>query len=270
MKFEKYKPVIIAHAEEAFPNESLGVIADGDYVPLENVSHDPENLFEMSAADEDKYGFGVPGRGTKPEAVVHSHPTGELCPSEGDMRAQIAHQVPFVMVGHDQAIGWDYWEFGDHTLDDPLEHRAFRHGVHDCYHAIRSWHWQKNGLLMPDFARRDNWWQPVHQIEGDESSPIVKMPDNLYADHFADAGFVQLTADDLDGLNGLRVGDVFFYKLHIGNMATASKTIETHGGVYVGNGEIYHHLPGRLSVIEAAEGWARKASRWVRYKGEAE
>lgn len=269
MKFEQFKQEIIAHAEDVFPHECLGVIVDGKYERLENVSHDPENLFEMSEADEDRFGFGIPGVGAKPEAVVHSHPTGELWPSEGDMKAQIAHQVPFVMIGHTPATGWDYWELGDHTLDDPLEGREFRHGPADCYAAIRSWHWQNNGLLMPDFARRDRWWEPVHLTPGDPTSPIIRQPDNLYSDNFEKAGFVQLTAEELDGVNGLQVGDVFFYKLHVGTMASAAKTIETHGGVYVGNGEIYHHLPGRRSVIEAAEGWARKASRWVRYKGEA-
>lgn len=268
MKFESFKSQIIEHAEDAFPEECLGVIVDGKYERLVNVSHDPENLFEMSEEDEDRFGFGIPGHGTKPEAVVHSHPMGPLWPSEGDMKAQIAHDVPFVMLGHDSAIGWDYWELGDHTLDYPLEDRLFRHGVTDCYHAIRSWYWQERGILLPDFARRDKWWEPVHQVPGDTSTPIVQMPGNLYADNFTDWKFSELTEEEYDNLRGLEVGDVFFYKLHVGTMVTAAKTIETHGGVYVGEGRIYHHLPGRRSAIDDAEGWAKKASRWVRYRGE--
>lgn len=260
--FERFKQEIIAHAEDAFPEECLGVIIDDRYVRLQNVSPTPETNFEMSLEDEDRYGFS--GQGDKPQAVVHSHPDGPLYPTYTDMVAQIAGEVPFVMVAHDERIGWDFFEFGDHILDLPLEERVFRHGCTDCFGAERAWFWQKWGVKFPDIPRRDGWWEPVLADPDDPESEVLERPANLYADYFKEWGFVQLTADQIEA--GLQVGDVFFYKLHRGNTLAKARSLETHGGVYVGDGRIYHHLPNRLSVIEAGEGWARKASRWVRHR----
>lgn len=263
MKFAAFRQEIIAHAEDALPEECLGVIVDGKYERLVNVAEDPTRYFEMRPEDEARFGFVAPDMGKKPDAVVHSHPDGPLYPSEGDMRAQIAHQVPFVFVGHTPETGWDMWELGDHTLDEPLEGRIFRPGQFDCYHADRSWFWQEMGVLLPDIARRNNWWDPIHEVEGDFTSPIKEPAMNMYADNFTKWGFVELGEGETP-----QRGDVFLYKLHMGNMSAGAKTIETHSGVYLGDGRIYHHLPGRLSAIESADGWARKASRWIRYVGE--
>lgn len=267
MIFEKFKQHIIAHAEDVFPEECLGVIVNDKYVRLHNAADEPELRFLMTEADEDKYGFSPGSENPKAQAVVHSHPDGPEWPSEGDMKAQIYGDVPFVIVAHTDITGWDYFEIGRHTLNDELVERPFRHAVHDCYHAIRSWFWQQQGLFLEDCPRRDDWWAPVHADPDDPTTPIVEPAQNLYEDNFKKWGFVQLTSEEAE--NPQR-GDVFLYKLHVGNMSAAPSSIETHGGVYLGDGQIYHHLPGRLSAIEGAEAWGRKASRWIRYEGVTE
>jgi proteasome lid subunit RPN8/RPN11 len=251
MKFEKFRKQLIDHAEDVFPEECCAVIVDDKYVKLKNVADDPLQFFELSEDDELEYFVDE----KKAEAFLHSHPDGPLYPTYPDMVCQIATGVPFVMVGHDPLVGWDYWEFGDHMLDTPLIEREFRHGATDCFAAMRAWWWQKMGLYTSDCPRRDEWWEPNEDGEYD----------NLYADNLAEWGFVQLTAAELE--QGLQVGDAFLYKLHRGNVMMGAKSLETHGGIYVGDGKIYHHLPGRLSSEEQGEGWARKASRWVRYRG---
>lgn len=256
MLFEKHRLEIVDHAEEAFPNECLGVIHKGKYVPLENTSPEPEKSFEMREEDERKYVFPNDAE-DRCEAVVHSHPDGPLHPSESDMIAQINGGLPFVMVGHSEDTGWDYWEIGDHLLDEPLLERPFRHGVSDCYDAARSWFWQKYGILLPNFPRRDKWW-----LEGEDG----EVPDNLYADNFEKVGFVQLGEEE--ARENLRVGDCFLFKLNPGTTWVGPNMVETHAGVYIGDGRIYHHLPGRLSTEDNAEQWGRKASRWLRYEGE--
>jgi proteasome lid subunit RPN8/RPN11 len=261
--FEKFKSQIIAHAEEMVPEECLGVIVGDEYIRVFNAADDPEKFFAMSEEDEFLYGFHPQSKYPKPSAVVHSHPNGPSCPSEADMRAWIAHGVPFVMVAWEEGTGWDYWEMGDHVLDYPLEEREFRSGVTDCKEAIRAWYWQEKGIYLPPCARREEFWKPVHEDPDDDTSPIVRQPDALYADNFKDWGFVQLTAQQAE--EDLQPGDVFFHKMHAANAAVPANTIETHGGVYLGDGMIYHHLPNRLSCKEAADGWARKAARWVRY-----
>jgi proteasome lid subunit RPN8/RPN11 len=257
MLFKDQFMKIVEHAEEVFPEECLGVIVRGEYVRLENVSPEPEKSFEMKEEDELRYVFPEDDK-DRCDALVHSHPDGPLYPSYADMKAQIAGNLPFVMIGHSEETGWQYWEIGDHILDEPLEEREFRHGVMDCYDDVRAWFWQESGgkILLPPFARRDKWW-----LADDEGHN----PDNLYADHFIECGFRQLSEEET---HDLRRGDCFLYKLNPATAETPAHMIETHGGVYLGDGLIFHHLPGRLSTKDNAEQWGRKASRWLRYEGE--
>jgi proteasome lid subunit RPN8/RPN11 len=258
MLFYDLRFEMIDHAEEAFPEECLGVVVDGKYVRLQNVSPDPEASFEMREEDELKYIF-PDSPAQKAQALVHSHPDGPLWPSDSDMRAQIEGGLPFVMIGHSEETGWDYWEVGDHMLDVPLLERKFRHGVADCYDAARSWFWQesKGGILLQNFPRRNYWWMIGEAGE---------MPLNLYADNFMEAGFRQLSEKEIK--QGLRRGDCFLFKLNPSTSWINANMVETHAGVYLGNGQIYHHLPNRLSTYDNAEQWGRKASRWLRYEGE--
>jgi proteasome lid subunit RPN8/RPN11 len=256
MLFENLKPEIVAHAEEVFPEECLGVIVDGRYVRLKNVSPQPEKSFEMAEGDELKYVF-PDNPEDKAQALVHSHPDGPLWPSEPDMRAQVEGDIVFVTIGHSEETGWDYWEMGDHLLDAALDERPFRHGAMDCYEAIRSWFWQEYGIKIIQIPRRDKWW-----LEGEEGEPV----EDVYVDHFQEAGFREMTAEEI--AEGPRKGDCFFFKLNPAVEGYQANTIETHAGVYCGDGRIYHHLPGRLSAHDNAEQWGRKASRWLRYVGE--
>ena len=255
MLFERLKPLMIEHAEQVFPEECLGVVDGDDYVPLKNVSPDPENSFEMEEKDELRYVFPESDL-HKCQAVVHSHPDGPLCPSFADMRAQIETGLPFVMIAHSEETGWVYWEMGDHMLDEPLEERPFIHGVTDCWAAVRSWFWQEYAILLPDFPRRDKWWLPGERGEEVE---------NMYNDFWEEAGFRPLDPSELE--QGPRRGDGFLYKLNPATEGVAANSIETHGGVYCGDGRIFHHLPNRLSCFDNAEQWGRRASRWMRYVG---
>lgn len=270
--FEALKADIVAHAEAVFPEECVGVVVGGKYVPLENVDPEPEKFFSMSPADERRYVFGPDAEA---QAVVHSHPDGPLYPTYPDMKAHLLVGLPFVMIGHNTATGWNYWEMGDHLLDLPLDDRVFRHGVTDCFSALRSWWWQKKGIKFPDIARRDNWWEPVFSRTLPDGSPDlnsqVELPqDNLYADHFVEWGFRELSQEEIgENCSQLQPGDIFLYRLNRAFAGIPARSIETHGGVYAGDGEIYHHLPERKSAFDAAEGWARNASRWLRYEGAA-
>jgi proteasome lid subunit RPN8/RPN11 len=255
MLFESFKNQIIEHAEEVFPNECLGVILGDKYVRLENVSPMPDQNFEMSEEDERKYVF-PDDMTTRCKAVVHSHPDGPLCPSAPDMTAQIEGEIPFCMVAHSEETGWIYWEMGDHMLDEPLLERPWMPGVFDCYGDVRAWFWQTYGIFLKDWPRREEWWMP-----GEDGEPA----DNLYGDHFEEAGFRQLTEEEI---RSLRKGDCFMFKLNPATAEVSANMIETHGGVYIGDGRIFHHLPRRLSTEDNAEQWGKKASRWFRYVGE--
>jgi len=233
--FEKHRAEIVRHAEEVFPEECLGIIHNDKYVRLKNVDLDPEKHFAMSNADMDRY-----LEDPLLEAIVHSHPDGPIHPSCGDMRAQIDVGIPYVIAAHHPMTGWVHLELGDHLLDWELEGRPFCHGIFDCFALLRSWWWQKQNRLFPDFVRQDRWWEKG---------------ENLYVDHFRQYGFVEMKGLSL---SEAKAGDIFTFKLDF-------KT-EQHALVYNGDGRVYHHMPGQLSTVTAAEVWANRAARWLRHE----
>lgn len=241
--FEKHRQAIIRHAEEAFPEESCGVIYDGRYIPLVNVDPEPEDHFSMSDADADRYGDDP-----LTEAVVHSHPDGPAWPSEHDMRSQIAWGKPYVICAHDGSA-WQLIELGDHMLDLPLEGRKFIHGITDCYGVMRAWWKQEKGIIIPDVPRRAYWWND----EKDKSGEIVVPRENLYVDLMHTVGFEEVK---IEHLSEVQPGWAGTYKL--------DRKTESHGLLYIGDGKLLHHMPNRLSRIDAAEFWAPKICRWMR------
>lgn len=57
----------------------------------------------------------------------------------------------------------------------------FSHGINDCFSLIRRWYAKERGITLPDFERRDNWWDDGHS--------------SLYMDHFREAGFKPITGE---------------------------------------------------------------------------
>ena len=53
-------------------------------------------------------------------------------------------------------------------------------------------------------------------------------------------------------------GDCFFMQLRA--------DVVNHCGIYLGNGQILHHLYGRLSREEPLGRWTKYITDWVRYK----
>ncbi len=239
MLFEHLKFAIIQHAQDEYPHECCGAVIDGEYVRFENVAENPEKEFAFSAEDEHRL---LVSEKHRTQAIVHSHPDGPATPSAKDMQAQIATQLPFVLLAYANGQ-WHYREFGDHRLDDPLEGREFQHGVLDCGEVIRAWYWQERQIKIPNVPRDDDWWWQ----EGAD----------LYKDSFKMQGFREL---QVVAMGDLQVGDVFFYRL-------TKAVAESHAGVYIGDDLILHHLPDRLSRKELLGPWFHRASRWVRYVG---
>ena len=252
------------HAEIEWPKESVGfVLTNGDYVPLINTHPDPENHFRISHEDEDLY------RDEK-AAVVHSHcvkagsfhaSDGPLAagPSAHDMAQQLVSGCPWGLVvvfdglGQDSVIWW-----GDELPEvPPLLGRPFVHGVYDCYSIIRDHHrldsygfirdyYGVDSIVLPEFPRDFGWW--AKDEEG-------RMPmAHLYETGFAKAGFRRISQEEI------RPGDVFL-------ASVLAPGITNHGGVYLGNGEILHHLRGRLSKTDVASRWLDYVTHYLRYEG---
>lgn len=230
--------LIEEHAIREYPRESCGLVIDGtirgrdidgDYLPLENLHPDPTKSFRIDR----KIWLEL---GSRVTAVVHSHPDGPDCPSEADMRSQMATRLPYIIVSTNGVNCTTPFEFGVDLEPHPLVGRGFRHGVTDCFAAIRDWYRLNTEVVLEDFARDWLWW---------------KKGSNFYVENYSAMGFRLLNENEEP-----KRGDAFF-------VCVGSK-VPNHGGIYVGNGKIYHHLaparggpyaPSYLAVEEYGLRW---------------
>lgn len=219
------------HAEADFPREACGLIispVDGGeprYLPRANSADKPEEDFRISPQ-----GYAGATRQGQILAMVHSHPGGPAHPSESDMAGQIASNLPWAIVpvlgtiegaGHAKPPIW----WGPGVPVAPLLEREFVHGLADCYALGRDWYRTERGILLPDFARPDAWWE---------------MGGNMLMEHMATAGFVRTDEPE-------EIGDGYIMQIQ--------SKVPNHTAVYVGGGLIMHHLANRLSRMEPLHRW---------------
>jgi proteasome lid subunit RPN8/RPN11 len=228
------------HTIAAYPCEAVGfLLSDGSYRPMENVSDDPE----VGARVNSELLAEAMTSGSL-RAFFHSHPNGPDCPSEQDMRSQIELDVPWIICSGNETATLPPFAFGDQLTDpSPLVGRPFRHGVTDCYAAIRAWWLAERGVLLPDYPRQWEWW-----LDGES---------DLYQRNFADAGFRSIDSSEV------QPGDVW--------LAQVRAPVPNHAGVYLGDGLAFHHPssqlafdPARLSKREPVARWQRHITHWLR------
>lgn len=222
------------HAAAEYPRECCGLIVQigrrQQYIPCRNVSTEPGDRFELAPDD-----YAAAEDQGQIVGVVHSHPDATSRASAADIALCNAGTVPWYILS---------WPEGDLNVitpqeDVPLIGRPFVHGTdYDCYGLIRAYYRQEHGIELPDYPRRDNWWE---------------QGENLYLDLFQDAGFERVE----DG--SLQRGDVLL-------MQVQSETVN-HGAIYLGDGQILHHLYGRLSGADVYGGyWLERTVAVVRHK----
>ena len=228
------------HCLACYPAEGVGlVVRDGDseaFVPCVNAAADPLAEFEIAGQEY----ADIEDAHEEVLALVHSHPDAGTDPSDADRLACEASGMPWAIVSvlkhagedapHVAGIGW----LQPAGYVAPLIGRQFHHGVLDCYTLIRDWYARERGITLPDFERKDKWWD-------DGVS-------DLYTTHFAEAGFERLP----DGAP-LEPGDVILMQIRSRNGTP------NHGGVYLGDGKLLHHPYLRLSRVDVYGGM------WMQY-----
>lgn len=224
------------HAEAEYPRECCGVVAiiagRERYIACRNVAATPGEHFVLSAedyADAEDRGEIV--------AIVHSHPDAPAQPSVADRVSCEGTGLPWHIVATDANGSGELVTIEPEGFQAPLVGRPFAHGVLDCYSLIRDWYQQERGVLLPDFERRDGWWNDGHS--------------DLYRTNLAAGGF-QFFTDE----SALQPGDLILMQIKSGN------DVPNHAGIYLGDGgAMLHHLAGRLSSRDVYGGYWREVNR---------
>lgn len=221
------------HALESMPREACGllVIVKGRerYWPARNLSVGTDQFI---LDPNDYLAAELSGDIV---AVVHSHPDLPCTPSQADQVSCEASGLPWHIVSAPSGQ-WHYMEPTGYQA--PLVGREWSHGVLDCYSLIRDWYAQERGLALPDFTRRDEWW-----LRGE----------NLYVEHFREAGFIDIDPSDI------RPGD--------GVLMRVVSPVTNHGAVYLGDNRIIHHVQNRLSCRDIyGDFWRQRTTHVLRHE----
>lgn len=228
-----------AEAHPEAPRERCGVILEinGQRTlrECENVHETPTDNFSFSPREWAQ----MVGEGHVIE-IWHTHPGYSAAPSMADRVVLEKLGLPWHIVswpdpGHSYTLPCGY--------EAPLEGRTFAHGILDCYTLVQDWYQRQRGITLPDFERKDKWWE-------DPDGP------DLYVDNFAKAGFYEVEPEV--NVKNLEIGDVLL--MH----AASRKT--NHAAVYVGEGRILHHLYGKVSLVQPYGGdWLKRTTHHLRY-----
>lgn len=230
----------VAHAEGEYPREACGlvVVVKGRerYWPCRNTAATPSEHFVLAPED-----YAAADDAGEVVMVVHSHPNAPARPSAADRVACEASELPWAIISVDGADGavraTEVLVFEPCGYRAPLVGRPFSHGVLDCYSLVRDWYGQEWGLALPDFARRDEWWNDGHS--------------DLYMDHLAECGFHQVK------LAEIQRGDLLLMQVRSRNL------VPNHAGIWLGDGNMLHHMHGRLSSRDVFGGYWQECLRLV-------
>lgn len=237
---------IRAHAQSEFPRESCGlvIVVKGKqrYVPCKNVASTPQEHFIIDPLDA----MAAEDQGAV-IAVVHSHPKIPAVASEDDKvqceATRLAWHIVHVSVpdGEENPVATDIVTIHPCGYKAPLIGRKFSHGILDCYSLVRDYYREEMGIDLPNFDRRDEWWNNGQ---------------NLYMENFANCGFEPIKGP-------IEVGDIILMQIR--------SPVPNHAAVYIGNGQILHHQVNRLSSRDLYSGYFQEITRVIiRYKGNSD
>ncbi|EJS8701402.1 C40 family peptidase [Escherichia coli] len=238
---DKTLAAIMAHAQQAYPIECCGLIAQKSRVeryfpcrnvllPNENKKEGPEYGFILSPED-----YATAEDWGTVTAIVHSHPDATTQPSERDKNLCDETKLPWVIAS---------WPEGDiRTIyprgDRPLVGRQFDLGHADCWSLIRDYFRMNHEIELPNYSVEHHWWEDGHD-------------ENFYHDCWFECGFREFEGPT-------REGDMVMMQVQ------ADKW--NHAGILVENGMLLHHLYGQLSQRVPYGGyWVDRTMKVVRYK----
>ena len=232
---------IFAHAEAMQPRECCGLLYRPrstdklTYMPAGNVWPDAEgDRFSIDPAD-----YAAAEDAGEIMAIVHSHPNASANPSMADRVGCEKSGLPWIIMGWPSGMvkqlepeGWQA----------PYKGREFHHGVLDCYTLMQDWYRRELVIELPDFERRDDWWQ----------GQPGRLREDLYMQQFGQAGFVAVQGEP---------------ERHDVILMQVKADVANHGAVYLGDGVMLHHLHGQQSCETVYGGyWLRHTMAVLRHR----
>lgn len=240
---QKLQEEIRAHAERAYPAEACGVLLktpDGRrYVPCANVATNPQQHFLI-----DKHDFAAAEDQGELLAIVHSHPDRAATASMTDLVSCELHELPWAIVSWP---GGDMQWYSPSGYRAPLLGRDFSHGLLDCWSACRDWYAREAGLQLPNFERKELWWEDPAGA-------------SLYEQNYEDCGFIRVDQPqrgDMLVFQVPTVGRPCHFPNHAAIYLGSDPALTSEPAPALGGAGpfIYHHMPGRLATREVY-GWS--------------
>lgn len=230
---DKLKPAI-DHAVDSYPAECAGLffVRNGKvvYRRCRNIAQQHEDNFCISPSE-----YAEVSSIGQIIGIVHSHPNASCEPSVHDVRSHKVSEADWYIIGlpggKDGPVEIKYMPAVED--DRPLFGRKFHAPESDCYAFVRDWYRKYLHIELPDFYRRSEWW-----LHGD----------NLYEQYHIEAGFCIVDGNP-------QYGDLIVMCLQ-GEVAN-------HGAVYLGDGKIAHHQPGRVSGIDLYKRYYHERTKFI-------
>ena len=89
--------VIEAYFDSVYPNEGVVFIKDNTVIYINNIHPEPHDNFYVDGSDYLRI---------KPDAIAHSHPSGDITPSESDAQLRRLCNIPMGIYGHNTGHTW--------------------------------------------------------------------------------------------------------------------------------------------------------------------
>ena len=185
------------------PEEPCGVIhlkkGKAKFVPINNVSEDPNNCFVLEHTMFAK--LNLTGEILY---IVHGHPE-DCTPSQYDIDCCNALNIPYVIFNR---FNFDYFILTPVNYKT-LSGRLYEFGKQDCFEAVRDWYKAHNVHIAPRGNWLDDWWLYGHDYMKDAELnwPFIPVDTLQYGDLLTFA-----TDTDVENHIGVYVDkDCFFH-----------------------------------------------------------
>ena len=230
---KEFKEYII----ECYPREACGYVVNDIFYPVDNISDNPTDTFEISIGDISKFI-------DDDYKIIHSHTmmsftSDPRTPSHQDMKSQQQCDVEFGIVHCDGESVTDILWFGGNDRP-PLIGRTYIANVTDCFTLFRDYYKINLDIDFPSHPRPAEWqeWDPNY-ISNNKALQLFK---------------------EVEQYEDIQPGDAILFRIGSGSI--------NHIGVATSNTEFIHHLINRLSDVDDINKWRRQIVKVLRYKKE--